>query len=276
MNKTILAARHITFGYNGHPVLREIELALRPGELVALLGPNGSGKTTLLKTLCGLLSPQLGHVTWDSGELAALHRREVARRIALVPQELHIPFAFTVREIVLLGRTPHVRSLFGESVHDHNAIDRALRLTETNALADRLYGELSGGEQQRVVIAMALAQEPQVLLLDEPTVHLDINHQAEVLELVRKLNRERGLTVLATMHDLNLASMYFDRLIVLRDGYIVKQGLPREVLSKELVQQVFGAEVAISAHPTRANVPHLILIPSNEFERPNPRITGND
>jgi iron complex transport system ATP-binding protein len=264
MNETILAAQDITFSYNGHPVLRDIGVSLRLGELVALLGPNGSGKTTLLKTLCGLLSPQMGHVTWSNGELTALHRREVARRIALVPQELHIPFSFTVREIVLLGRTPHVRPLFGESAHDHSAVELALRLTETTALADRFYGQLSGGEQQRVAIAMALAQEPQVLLLDEPTVHLDINHQSEVLQMVRKLNRERGLTVLATMHDLNLASLYFDRLILLRDGHIVTQGMPREVLSKERVRQVFGAEVAISAHPTRPNVPHLILLPPKD------------
>jgi iron complex transport system ATP-binding protein len=263
MNGTLLAAQNIAFAYSGRPVLHEVDLALKSGDLVALLGPNGSGKTTLLKVLCGILSPRAGRVMLDGGDLAAFSRREVARRIALVPQELIVPFAFTVWEMVLLGRTPHIRPLFGESSRDRDAIERALELTETRLLAERVFGELSGGERQRVVIAMALAQEPQILLLDEPTVHLDINHQVEVLELIRKLNRERGLTVLATMHDLNLASLYFDRLILLSEGCIVTQGSPREVLSAERVQSVFGAEVLVQAHPTHANVPHIVLLPTN-------------
>mgnify|MGYP001466574125 CR=1 FL=1 len=262
MNEKWLAAQNIEFAYNGHPVLNQIDLALEQGGLVALLGPNGSGKTTLLKILNGILSPRLGRVTWGGVDLAALGRREVARRIAMVPQELHVPFALTVREMVLLGRTPYIRPLFGESVGDHSAIDHALELTETRALAPRIFGELSGGEQQRVVIAMALAQEPQLLLLDEPTVHLDINHQIEILELIRKLNRERGLTVLATMHDLNLASLYFDRLLLLNAGRIVIEGSPREVLSAERVQAVFGAEVLVQAHPTRAHIPQVVLLPT--------------
>ncbi len=263
MNGSLLAAQNVAFAYNGRSVLQQVDLRLKSGELVALLGPNGSGKTTLLKTLCGILSPRAGWVAWSGGDLAVLDRREIARRIALVPQELIVPFAFTVREIVSLGRTPYIRPLLGESRRDYDAVERALDLTETRALADRVFGELSGGERQRVIIAMALAQEPQVLLLDEPTVHLDINHQIEVLELIRKLNRERGLTVLATMHDLNLASLYFDRLILLYDGRIVTQGSPCDVLSKERVQQVFSANVWVSAHPTHAHVPHIVLLPTN-------------
>ena len=263
MSEPLLAARHITFAYTGEPILRDVDLALQCGELVALLGPNGSGKTTLLKILCGILSPRAGQVQWQSGNLLALHRREIARRIALVPQELNVPFAFTVREMVSLGRTPHIRPMLGESARDRDAIDRALELTETRSLAERVFGELSGGERQRVVIAMALAQEPQVLLLDEPTVHMDINHQVEVLDLIRRLNRERGLTVLATMHDLNLAALYFDRLILLGPGRIVIEGSPREVLSKERVQAVFGADVLVQPHPTCANVPQIVLLPTN-------------
>lgn len=263
MNEALLAAQNLTFSYNGHAVLREIDLALESGELVALLGPNGSGKTTLLKALCGILSPRAGRVMWDGSNLAALRRRDIARRIALVPQELNVPFAFTVREMVLLGRTPHVRPWLGESARDREAIDHALELTETHIFAQRIFGELSGGERQRVVIAMALAQEPQVLLLDEPTVHLDINHQIEVLELIHKLNRERGLTVLATMHDLNLASLYFDRLILVREGKIVIEGSPRDVLSRERVQSVFGAQVLVQAHPTCENIPQVVLLPTN-------------
>lgn len=264
MNEKTLTAQNIEFAYDGQTVLNGVDVSLEKRGLVALLGPNGSGKTTLLKILSGILPPRVGHVMMDGADLHTLNRRQIAQRIAMVPQELHVPFAFTVREMVLLGRTPYTRPLLGESAHDHAAVDRAMDLTETRALADRVFGELSGGEQQRVVIAMALAQEPQILLLDEPTVHLDINHQIEVLELIRKLNRERGLTVLATMHDLNLASLYFDRLILLNEGRIIVEGKPSEVLSAERVQAVFGAQVLVQAHPTMTNVPQVVLLPTNE------------
>ncbi|MDE3088524.1 MAG: ABC transporter ATP-binding protein [Chloroflexota bacterium] len=272
MDKVILSALKTEFAYSDHAVLHSVDLALGEGDLVALLGPNGSGKTTLLKILCGILTPRAGRVEWRGVRLAALTRREIARRIALVPQELSTPFAFTVREMVVLGRTPHIRPIIGEMARDRTAVEEALELTETRALAARFFGDLSGGERQRVVIAMALAQllnpavssgEPQVLLLDEPTVHLDINHQVEVLELIRKLNRERGLTVLATMHDLNLAALFFERLALLDDGHLVTEGLPRQVLSKERVENVFGAQVVVQAHPSRENVPHIIVLPMN-------------
>lgn len=263
MNDQVLAAQGITFAYDGQAVLHDVRFALHRGDFVALLGPNGSGKTTLLKILCGLLSPRAGRVVWDGGDLAALKRREIARRIALVPQELSVPFAFTVREMVLLGRTPYIRPLFGDMARDRESVEQALALTEMRAFADRFFGDLSGGERQRVVIAMALAQEPEVLLLDEPTVHLDINHQIEVLELVHRLNRERGLTVLATMHDLNLAALYFDRLVLLNEGCVVTEGPPAEVLSKERVESVFGAEVIVQAHPAHESIPHIVLLPTN-------------
>ncbi len=260
---SLLSAQQVEFAYNGHAVLHQIDVSLERGGLVALLGPNGSGKTTLLKILNGILSPRAGRVTWDGTDLTTLKRREIARRIALVPQELNAPFAFTVREMVLLGRTPHVRPLVGETARDREAVETALKLTDTRALADRFFGDLSGGERQRVVIAMALAQAPELLLLDEPTVHLDINHQIEVLELVRQLNRERGLTVLATMHDLNLASLYFDRLILLNKGCVMAEGTPQRVLSRERVEEVFGAEVMVQPHPSFESVPHIVLLPAN-------------
>ena len=269
MSESILEANQIDFSYNGHLTLDKVNVQLKPGECVALLGPNGSGKTTLLKTLCGIFSPRAGRILWNGGNLATMNRREIAQRIALVPQELSVPFAFTVREMVTLGRTPYVRPLFGETTRDHSAVDRALEMTETRAFAERLFSELSGGEQQRVVIAMALAQEPQVLLLDEPTVHLDINHQIQVLELVRKLNRDCGLTVLATMHDMNLSSLYFDRLILLRGGKIITQGKPRDVLSQEQVRSVFGADVLVQSHPTHAHLPHIVLLPQQGLEKTN-------
>lgn len=271
-DNTLLAAQQVDFAYGERTVLHGADIALLAGDLVALVGPNGSGKTTLLKLLCGILAPKAGRVTWNGSNLGALKRRILAQQIALVPQELNIPFAFTVSEIVGLGRTPHMRPLSGESRRDRLAVTQALELTETRGLADRFFGELSGGEQQRVALAMALAQiadsvldsgGPSVLLLDEPTVHLDINHQIEILELIHKLNRERGLTVLATMHDLNLASLYFDRLILLNEGRIVTDGTPQAVLSKERVENVFHTGVLVQPHPTLAHVPHIVLLPAN-------------
>ncbi len=275
MATSLLAAEAVDFSYGDQRVLQGTNLVLGEGELVALLGPNGSGKTTLLKLLCGILMPQTGRTTWMGQNIGSIKRRTIARHIALVPQEMNVPFAFTVQEIVGLGRTPHSRSLFGESLRDREAIASALELTETRGLADRYFGDLSGGEQQRVVIAMALAQLSEqilserarrarpVLLLDEPTVHLDINHQMEILELIQKLNRERGLTVLATMHDLNLASLYFDRLILLQDGRIATDGAPSQVLSKEWVARVFRTEVIVQPHPTLNDTPHIVLVPTN-------------
>ncbi len=271
----LLAAETIDFSYGDMRVLQGTALALAEGELVALLGPNGSGKTTLLKLLCGILAPQRGRTTWAGQSVSAANRRRLARHIALVPQELSVPFAFTVGEMVGLGRTPHIRPLFGESARDRQAIALALDLTETRPLADRYFGDLSGGERQRVVIAMALAQLSEglldardsrlrpILLLDEPTVHLDINHQVEILELIRKLNREHGLTVLSTIHDLNLASLYFDRLVLLNDGRIVADGAPQQVLSKEWVERVFRTGVVVQPHPTQKDTPHIVLLPSN-------------
>jgi iron complex transport system ATP-binding protein len=259
----LLSAAQLDFAYGVVPVLRGVDLNLSKGDFVALIGPNGSGKTTLLKTLAGILAPRTGRVAWEGRDLRALPRRDIARRIALVPQELSLPYAFSVEEMVALGRTPYVRAFLGETRADRDAIARALEQTETRSLAGRFFSDLSGGERQRVVIAMALAQEPQVLLLDEPTVHLDINHQIEILDLIQRLNRERGLSVLATMHDLNLAALYFDRLVLLNGGRIVAEGSPREVLTAETIARVFDARVAVHAHPARAESPHIILLPNH-------------
>ncbi len=258
----LLSAEKISFAYAGVPTLTDVDFALECGALRALLGPNGSGKTTLLKILTGILPPARGAVKYQDVDLKKMSRREIARRVALVPQELNLQFGFTVRQMVMLGRTPHTNALGGPSKHDREIVERVMEMTETHDMRERVITELSGGEQQRVVIAMALAQEPQVLLLDEPTVHLDINHQIEILDLVRKLNRERGLTVLATMHDLNLAALYFDDLVLLERGRIVAQGAASDVLSAERIRDVFNANVLIQPHPARENSPQVILLPT--------------
>ncbi len=257
----LLFAAHISFSYSDAPTLHDIDFTLARGALRALLGPNGSGKTTLLKLLTGILQPTRGEIFFQDTNLKQMARREIAKRIALVPQEMNLQFGFTVEQMVMLGRTPHVSALSGASKQDHRVVQEMMVMTEISEMRERVVTELSGGEQQRVVIAMALAQEPQVLLLDEPTVHLDINHQIEILELLRKLNRERGLTVLATMHDLNLAALYFDDLVLLERGRVVAQGAPQTVLNAEQIREVFHANVMIQPHPTRENSPQVILVP---------------
>lgn len=261
---TLLSAENISFAYAGVPTLTEIDLALDGGALRALLGPNGSGKTTLLKILTGILPPARGAVKYEGVDIKTLSRREIARRVALVPQELNLQFAFTVRQMVMLGRTPHTSALGGPSKNDREIVERVMEMTETVEMRDRVITELSGGEQQRVVIAMALAQEPRVLLLDEPTVHLDINHQVEILDLVRKLNRERGLTVLATMHDLNLASLYFNDLVLLERGHIAAQGAPPDVLTAERIRAIFHTDVLVQPHPASSESPHVFLLPAQD------------
>jgi iron complex transport system ATP-binding protein len=227
---------------------------------MGLIGPNGSGKTTLLRILSGLLHPKRGHVYLDGRNIREFSRREIARRVAVVPQELVMPFAFSAYEMVMMGRTPHVRPILGAGPRDHQVVAEKMELTATLALAQRPFNELSGGEKQRVIIAMALAQEPDILLLDEPTVHLDINHQVEILELIKRLNRQESLTVLATMHDLNLAALYFDRLILLNGGQVVAIGSPAEVLCEESIRQVFQAHVQVQEHPTR-HIPQVVVLP---------------
>lgn len=256
-----LQVEGIDFSYYDGLVLQDISLKLKAGELASLIGPNGSGKTTLVRVMSGLLSPKRGKVWLDGRDIRALNRRQIARCIAVVPQELAMPFAFTVYQMVMLGRTPYVRPLLGPGSLDRRVVEEKMELTNTLSLAERPFTELSEGERQRVIIAMALAQEPEILLLDEPTVHLDINHQMEILELIKGLNRREGLTVLATMHDLNLASLYFDHLVLLKGGQIVAEGSPAEVLRGENIRQVFGAEVRIQTHPIR-QVPQIIILPS--------------
>jgi len=187
----------------------------------------------------------------------------VAQRIATVPQVFSVPFAFSVREIVELGRTPHLRTFAGLSTADRHAVEQALHLTGTQELSHRIFNELSGGERQRVVIAMALAQEPEILLLDEPTQHLDLARQAEILDIVSDLNQSKGLTVLAAIHDLNLAARYFGRLVFLHNASITREGSPSQVLRSDLLRKVYGSHIQV-LHPSGQSLP--IVLPLSESE----------
>ncbi len=257
MVNTLLQLDSVTFGYGSQPLFAEINLAIAAGEMVALLGPNGTGKTTLLMLATGALHPQRGRILLNGRDLRSLPRRQIARQIAVVPQEFTTPFAFTVRELVGLGRTPYLSFLGTEKATDSQAIEEAMEATGAAALAGRIFNELSGGEKQRVVLAMALAQQPNLLLLDEPTTHLDLKYQLGVLELARRLNRERGLTILATMHDLNLTARYFQRLILFQRG-IVADGPPVEVLQSRLLSRVYEVPVEVGILRGAA---HLSVLP---------------
>jgi iron complex transport system ATP-binding protein len=248
---TTLHADAVTAGYGERAVLHACTLPIARGEVVAIVGPNGAGKSTLLRALAGLLRPSSGSVRLDGVDIATLGRRELARRIAVVPQIFDTLFPFTVREVVALGRTARLGTFGGPSRGDLAAVDRAIADLDLANLASRRIDRLSGGERQRAVLAMALAQEADVLLLDEPTVHLDPAHQVVMLRLVRELACTRGLAVAAVLHDLNLAAAMATRLAVLADGRIVCDAAPETVISAELIRDVFGPGLVVGRHDGR-------------------------
>lgn len=253
-----LALEEIQFSYGREPILDGLSLEVPAGGMVALLGRNGSGKSTLLSLIAGVRTPRSGRIRLDGTDLAAIPPRMRARRVALVPQAATAPFAFTVREWVSLGRTPYLSPLRGERAEDRAAVAEALRLAEVEPLAHRLAGELSGGERQRVALAAALAQEPGLLLLDEATAHLDVQHQMTLLALVHRLQREQGLTVLAAIHDVNLAALWFERLVILDERRLAADGPPEAVLRPEILERVFRSPVRVLQHPTEG-VPLIAL-----------------
>jgi iron complex transport system ATP-binding protein len=224
-----------------------------------VIGPNGSGKTTLLKTLYRLLTPQRGDVLFDHLSLKKMSRGEIAKKIAVVAQETYPAFPFRVIEMVLMGRSPYLGYLMFESPKDLEIAKKAMEWTEILPISQRPIDELSGGERKRVYIARALAQEPEVILLDEPTTNLDIHHQVEFLDLVLSLNREKGLTILMASHDLNLASEYCDRLILLQHGMIFHMGPPEEVMTQENIEKVYGCQVWVDRNPV-SGMPRVSLL----------------
>jgi iron complex transport system ATP-binding protein len=246
----ILALDQVGFAYRrrGRPdreVLRGVSLEINRGELVVLLGPNGSGKTTLLRLAAGMLPPRSGSVTLDGRPVREWTRRDVAQRVAVLPQLPVLPDGFRVEELVEMGRAPHARSRFGATAEDADAVERALRDADATDLVGRRIDELSGGERQRVLVAMALAQEPSLLLLDEPTQHLDLAHQVSLLAALDRLRHARGLAVVAVLHDPALTALADPRVVLLQSGRIVADGPAKEVLTPLTVSAVFEVPVPV-------------------------------
>lgn len=241
--------KNIIFGYDKRKILNDISIDIQSGSFTSIIGPNGSGKSTLLKVISSLISPDNGVVRLEGIDIRAMSQLDIARKVAVVPQENNIEYRFTVQDIVMMGRYPHLARFQTESVRDYKLVGNALDMTNTIHLKDRYINELSGGEKQRVIIARALAQQPKIILLDEPTSYLDIQHQVEVLELLERLNIEENLTVIAILHDINLAARFSSNMILLKDGVIIGKGNPREVITLENLKNAYEIDMIISKNP---------------------------
>ena len=255
-----LSAENVSFRYApGSPlVVNEVSLRLTEGALVGILGPNGSGKTTLLRLLSGTRRPTAGRVLLDDRALDRMSRREVAQHIAVVPQETELAFEYSAIEIVLMGRHPHLGLFTVEGPADIEIAQQAMASTGTAHLADRLFHQLSGGEKQRVVIAAALAQSARLLLLDEPTASLDLGYQLEVSTLLKGLNRDRGVTMAISTHDLNLAAAICRELIMVRDGRVIATGATNDVLTPDNVRRLYDVEADVHIH---GDTGHITVVP---------------
>ena len=254
----MISVKNISAGYGGKFALKEVSIDINSGDFVGLIGPNGSGKTTFLRVLSNVLIPKAGQILLQGDNLQKISKRKLAKTIAYLPQDISLNLSFTVREIALMGRSPHLSRLGRETNKDFEITDRAMRLADVSHLSDRLITELSGGEKQRALIAMCLAQEPKVLLLDEPTSHLDVGHKLSFLDLIRKLNYQSNMTVIAVFHDLNLAAEYCHKLMLLDQGQVESLGLPKNVLTSDMIQKVYGAKVLTENNPI-SQKPHIIL-----------------
>lgn len=261
----MLTIHQVSGGYTNHPVIKDVSLSVKKGEFFGILGPNGSGKTTLLKLISGLLPCTGGYIQLGDKQISQFSRKELAQKLAVLPQLTPQAFPYTVKETIALGRYAHHRGLFHTwKTEDEAILQNIMRLTNTKDFAEHSLHELSGGEQQRVYLAQALTQQPDVLLLDEPTNHLDLAHQKDLLDLLKKSAAEQELTVLSIFHDLNLASLYCDRLLLLENGKTKMLDMPARVLTEPLIREVYQTKVTKYPHPVVAK-PQMHLLPENNW-----------
>ena len=237
-----ISAKDIHLSYGAKEILKGVDIHSENGEFVGLIGPNGSGKSTLLKCIYRILKPNAGQVFLDEEELRAMSIKESARKMGVVAQHNYYNFEFTVREVVMMGRAPHKKALERDNAKDYEIVEEALKTVGMEEFAQRSFSTLSGGEQQRVILARALAQQTPCLILDEPTNHLDITHQLQLMRIVKNLSA----TVISAIHDLNIAAMFCDRIYALKEGRIIAQGTPREVLTEDFIRQVYQVDAEIA------------------------------
>jgi iron complex transport system ATP-binding protein len=265
----MIELNNVSLGYDHRAILRDVNMKARPGQILGLVGPNGSGKSTLIRGMTRIIDLFSGRILIDGRDIKTIKRDELARLVATVPQSPALPGAFTAFEVVLMGRTPHLGLLRYEGGTDLAIAWQAMKATHTQSFAERRVSELSGGERQRVVIARALTQQPKALLLDEPTANLDINHQVEILNLVKSLCREQSLTVIIALHDLNLAAQYCDWMVMLNGGKVYAEGTPADILTAPNIKKVYGAEVCVYPHPIN-KLPATLIMAGGSHESATP------
>lgn len=249
MSNEILKFEHVAAAYGDREVLKDVNLTIREGEFAGLIGSNGTGKSTLIKCVSGLLPLKRGSIRICGKENAALKNKERAQLVAVVPQSYHVEYDFTVEDIIMMGRNPYLSFRRKESEEDQEIVQEAMRVTNTEMFRGRYYNELSGGERQRVILARAIAQKPRVILLDEPTSALDVHHQIEVMELIARLNEEENMTVLAVLHDINMASRFCKRMIMLQNGVVTADGTPDQVINRKNMESLYQMKLMIRENP---------------------------
>lgn len=245
----VLDVQNLRAGYRGAPIIEDLSFGVESGEIFGVLGPNGSGKTTLLKVISKALRPRGGRILLNGNDLSGMTQLALSRAVAVVPQVTHVEFNFTAREIAAMGRNPHQKRMAFDDAEDERIVRESMEATETWHLRDRPFRVLSGGESQRVLVARCLAQRCALMLLDEPTAHLDIKYQAEIFNLLRGLRDKRGITIVVSTHDLNMAAMVCDRVLLMRRGSRAALGAPREVITPDAVREVFDAPVRVNTDP---------------------------
>jgi iron complex transport system ATP-binding protein len=258
--KPLLRIDNLSAGYYNEDIIKGVSLDVRTGDFMGIIGPNGSGKTTLLRLCSKILRPRQGRIYFSEKDIFTMELKEFCRQVAFVSQDISTDFSFSVMEMVLMGRIPHLKRLQFETKKDTEICERALTLTGSAELKEKMINELSAGERQRAIIARALAQEPVLLLLDEPTAHLDIGHQIQVMDLLKKLNHQNNLTIVMILHDLNLASAYCNRICLLDNGNIFKEGRAEDVLTYKNIEAVYKTVVLVNTNPVTGR-PNVVLVP---------------
>jgi iron complex transport system ATP-binding protein len=245
----LIDIQDLNFAYSENPVLKGISLQISPAEFIGIIGPNGAGKSTLLKLIDGIYTDVKAQIFINGQPIRSLSRKALARQVAYLPQEIDMAFAYSVEEVIRMGRFPYLQGIHLYAREDQKMVEEVMQLMDVKQFRLRSFHELSGGEKQRVMIASALAQEPEIILLDEPTSALDLHHQIGIYQILKELQKSRHLTVIVVTHDINLAAQFCDRMILMHEGEIIRDGIPDEVLKFQILQDIFGVKVYIDINP---------------------------